>query len=311
MKTVLYVNHGITKACGVYDLGLRHFLSIKDIPEYNIVYAELNDIGSFFATCQQYSPQAIIFNYMDVTLPWVNKTINEYKCPKLCVPHLFSKNNLETFQNSELFNYYIVLDKFSPENEICFKTDRPLTKFKSIMNTRNHVPVIGSFGFALGHKFFDRIASHVNECFDEAIINFHMPRAHFDAVNETGDVIRSCYSAIKKPDIQLNITTNFLSEYEVVEKLNQNDINCLFYESTKDVGISSSLDYLISAQRPVLITGSNMFRSFAPELPIYPNVSLKDIYDDYNHYQNEIEDTYNNSIDNIKNQTKSILDRIL
>lgn len=311
MKTVLYVNHGITKACGVYDLGLRHFMSIKDITDYKITYAELNDIASFFNTCQQYKPDAVIFNYMDVTLPWVNESINEYKCPKFCVPHLFSKNDLQSIRNDVIFNYYIILDKYSPENEVCFKTDRPLTIYYNQNRVRNEIPTIGSFGFALGHKFFDRIAAHVNNCFDEAIINFHMPKAHFDAVNETGSVIKSCYAAINKPGIRLNITTDFLSEYEVVDRLNKNDINCLFYESTKDVGISSSLDYLVSAQRPVLITGSNMFRSFLPELPIYPETTLLQMYNNLEIYESQINQTYKSSVNNIETQTKLILDRTI
>ena len=311
MKTVLYINHGITKACGVYDLGLRHFISIQEIENYNMIYAELNDISSFFNICQEYNPDAVIFNYMHMTLPWVNEEINNYKCIKFCVPHLFSKNNLETFRNDNIFNYYIILDKFSLENNCCFKTDRPLSAYYNNSTQKNAIPTIGSFGFALGHKFFDRIVRHVNDCFDKAIINFHMPKAYFDGINETGNVIRACYNAITKPGIKLNITTNFLSEYEVINKLNENDINCLFYEAEKDVGISSSLDYLVSAQKPVLITGSNMFRSFAPELSIYPETTLTEIYHNFEKYQEQINTTYINSYENIKNQTKSILDRTI
>ena len=309
MKTVLYVNHGITKACGVYDLGLRHFMSIREIENYNMIYAELNDIHSFFNICQEHKPDAIIFNYMNVTLPWANEEVNKYKCVKFCIPHLFSKNNLDMFRNDSIFDYYIILDKFSPENNCCFKTDRPLTAYHNNMSQKNAIPTIGSFGFALGHKFFDKIVSHINSCFDKAILNFHMPKAHFDGVNETGSVIRSCYAAINKPGIQLNVTTDFLSEYEVVDKLNKNDINCVFYEAEKDVGISSSLDYLVSAQKPVLITASNMFRSFAPELPIYPETTLTEIYNNFESYQEQITNTYKNSANNIKNQTKLILDR--
>jgi hypothetical protein len=310
MKKILYVNHSIAKTCGVYDLGLRHFLSIRNIPEYKVTYTELNSLKEYFEMCDLRKPDAVIFNYMPITCQWLNESINQYKCTKICVPHLFIKNNLTSFKN-DLFDYYIILDKNSTEDETCFRTNRPLTVFDNKNISKNTVPKIGSFGFAFTHKFFNRVVAHVNESFDKAEINIHMSKAHFNAVDETGSLTRLCFNEITKPGIRLNVHTEFLKEEDVVQELNKNDINCLFYESHTNLGISASLDYLISAQKPILITGSEMFRSFSDSLPVYPNNNLKEIYNNYYDYQNRITDLYNNTINNIKDETKQIFDRIL
>jgi len=310
MKTILYVNHAIDKACGVYDFGIRHFASIKNMKNYRIIYLETNDIHSFFEKCNSEKIDAVVFNYMQILLPWVHPHINKYKCPKICIPHDFYKDNLTSFKKDSIFDYYIIPDKSTIEDEICFKTDRPLTIYSNNRILKNEIPTIGSFGFALDHKHFDKIAAHTNECFEKAIINFHMPKAYFDSQNQTHGVIEACMNKISKLDIKINITTDFIDEIEVIKRLNKNDINCLFYDRDKNLGISSSLDYLVSAQKPILITESKMFRSFSSKLPIYPETSLKDIYDNFEKFQNETSDCYKNSIQNIVLETENILDRI-
>jgi len=310
MKKVLYVNHGISKQCGVYDLGLRHFLSIKDIDDCDIKYEEIDSINKYFKICELEKPEIIIFNYMPITCSWLNETINNYKCVKICVPHLFTNGDIRSFRNN-IFDYYIVLDKNSISDKICFKTNRPLTVFKSVKKDKNKIPTIGSFGFAFTHKFFNVIVKHINDSMENAIINFYMSKPHFNGGrDETQLVIDSCVKEITKTNIKLNVVTDFMNELEIIKRLNENDINCLFYNEFNNIGISSSLDYLVSAQKPILISNSNMFRSFASDLPIYPNISINDIYKNFDDYQERIKKIYDDSINKIKHETQNILNYI-
>jgi hypothetical protein len=312
MKKILYINHGLTKECGVHSLGVRHFNSIKNIKDYEILYYEIDSIDQYFQICKKENPDGVIFNYMKFTSPWINSNINLYKCKKYCVPHLFYKDNFyfEEDPNKSIFDYFILLDKNSSTTDKVFKTDRPLIEYVNNNKSKNKIPTIGSFGFAFNHKFFNKVVANVNENFDIAQINIHMPKAYFDTSDNTRDVINSCIHEIKKPGIKLNITTDFIDEREVVERLSKNDINCLFFQLETNLGISSSLDYLISAQKPILITGSEMFRAFSPELPIYPSVSIKNIYNNFENYKSQVENIYKNSINSISKNTKDILDRI-
>lgn len=312
MKKLLYINYGITKACGVYDLGLRHYNAIAQSKKYEIVYAEVNTIHHYFNLCEQEQPDGIIFNYLQGLSHWVDRRIHQYKCPKYCVPHDMRANDIDSvFRRDDLFDYYIILDCHSKENDKVFKTDRPLKKFNHINIYRNDIPKIGSFGFALTHKNFHLIAREVNKCFDEAEINIHMPHAYYDQENQTGQVIKECLDEITKLGIKLNITRDFLGEDEVINKLHHNDINCLFYDAPRDLGISSSLDFLVSAQKPILITESPMFRSYSDELPKFPSVSLYDVWENWNEYQEKVITTYNDSEYYIIRETEEIFDRTL
>lgn len=313
MKKILYVNHGQSNRCGVYDLGLRHYLSIANMDEYDIIYREIDTIASYFENCQEIKPDGIIFNYMTVTSPWINGNINLYKCKKYCVPHLFFPNDF-SFQEDPsrtLFDYFIILDKNSEETNTVFKTDRPLTKYNSDVKEKNIIPRIGSFGFGFKHKMMHIITHHINECFDEAEIYMHTPKAHFSHGDEGPEIIRDCTSQITKPGIKIYFSNQFLPEMEVIQNLNKNDINCLFYSEYASQGISSSLDYLVSAQKPIMITNSKMFRSFSSDLPNYPQTSLKEIYNHFDQYRDGVTSIYNLSINKIKQQTKEIFDRTI
>lgn len=310
MKKILYVNYGVTKECGVYDLGLRHYNAIKDIEGYDIIYVEVNDLKEYSAALYGYAPDLVIMNYLAGLSTWLKTHVSV--CPTVCIPHDHRFNDLEShFRRDDLFDYYIILDQYSKETIKVFKTNRPLKEFENTDYYQNKVPKIGSFGFALTHKNFNLITREVNKSFDEAEINFHMPKAYYDFENQTGQVIKECLDEITKPGIKLNITTDFLSEDEVINQLHHNDINCLFYAPDKDLGVSSSLDFLISAQKPILITESPFFRSFAPDLPKFPAHSLLDIWNTWEYKQTLVCNIYYNAINKIKDETKALLHRMI
>ena len=54
-----------------------------------------------------------------------------------------------------------------------------------------------------------------------------------------------------------------------------------------------------------------MFRSFLPELPIYPETSLLQMYNNLEIYESQINQTYKSSVNNIETQIKLILDRTI
>lgn len=308
MKKILYINYGVTKECGVYDLGLRHYNAIKDIEEYEIVYAEVNGLQQYISALFDHMPDLVIMNYLAGLSSWLQYHVSS--CPVICVPHDMRQDDYNLFRRDDLFDYYIILDKNIGTIDHILKTDRPLREFNNTDYYQNIIPKIGSFGFALTHKNFNLIVREVNKTFDEAEINFHMPKAYYDSENQTGQVIRECQVEITKPGIRLNITSDFLSEDEVINQLNKNDINCLFYDGGRDLGISSSLDFLISAQKPILITESPMFRSFSKTLSKFPITTMEEMWENWEVEFMKVETIYRNSISNIKTETKTILDKI-
>ncbi len=316
MKKILYINHGFTKKCGVYDLGYRHFNSLNLSKKYIFKYVEICSHDEYIKKINEESPDAIFLNWMPNLFDFLNNKTKLKDKKIYCIPHLIAKFNEKEYKNfyqnyKNMFDYIIMLDPSSTDIDGFFKTDRPLINFESKHREKNSIPNIGSFGFAFDHKKFDLIVKKTNEEFDEAVLNFYISEAFFNDNHERlNSIIDSCFKQIKKTNIKLNINTNFLSYEELLINLNKNDINCLFYQDNLSVGVSSALDYLLSAQKPIMLSNSQMFRSYSNMIPKF-NESLKDIYDNYEKNLNNIENIYLNSINNILLDTEKILDKTI
>ena len=99
---------------------------------------------------------------------------------------------------------------------------------------------------------------------------------------------------LKDPNITLNITTNFISDDELLEFLAGNDLNIFFYQKYPSYnGISSSIDYALSVKRPIAICRSNMFSHIWNTTPSIcaEDSSLKEIINNgfgpLEHYYNQ------------------------
>ena len=86
-----------------------------------------------------------------------------------------------------------------------------------------------------------------------------------------------CMSKITKPKISLNVTTDYISDEELVTFLSKNDINVFLYDLQPERGQASILDYAISAGRPIGLSNSFMFHH------------LGEFYDKMNLSKNSIE----------------------
>jgi hypothetical protein len=118
----------------------------------------------------------------------------------------------------------------------------------------------------------------VNEEFDEAVINLHMPWAYFGDPKgtETRKIATSCREHNKKPGITLNINHDFLLNEEVLNFLAGNDINLFLYHSCNQ-GLSSVIDYALSVKRPIGITNDSMFKHILKDDILVEKHSIKDL----------------------------------
>jgi hypothetical protein len=146
---------------------------------------------------------------------------------------------------------------------------------------RDIIPIIGFQGFGFPHKGINRIAYKIQEEFDEAIFRLHIPCSFYGDPN--GDSARQRVAEVQqiitKPGIKIEASYDFLSDEEIVKWLNNNTVNCYFYDYLENSGIASSPDYAISARRPIAINNSRMFinlHDLTPSIEIEKN-SLKQI----------------------------------
>jgi hypothetical protein len=68
------------------------------------------------------------------------------------------------------------------------------------------------------------------------------------------------------------ITDHYMSNYELLEWLNESSVNCFYYDKKPSKGISSVIDYALSVDVPIAVTNCNMMRHiFCDEISIEKN----------------------------------------
>ncbi len=309
MKNILFINHGLAKSCGVYAQGVRHFDSLVKSKKFNFIYCEVNSFDELKNNYNKFNPAAILYNYMPIVLPWLNGNIKNLNTKNVCIIHNITQEliNNGQFRYGTLFDFYITLDKSLVVNGDIFKTNRPVYCVDFVEKSLNLENInIGTFGFPFLHKGFQDVVKLVNDNFEKATINLHMTDSYF-CNNETEKILSLCYSKISKSGIKLNYTNEYLSEMEMVKYLQSNDINCLLYQNINGVGVSAAIDYLISAQRPILISKSQQFRNFYKDLPLWPDFDLKYIIENYKYERNRVQNIYDNCV-NTPFETEKIIE---
>lgn len=312
MTTLLYVNHGKGEHCGVHDFGVRHFAAIKDSEKYTAVYAEIDSLTAFLELADELKPDVVMFNYMEMLLPWVSqRPQGGYKA--VVVQHLYDPQSVGPIMNSygSMFDYMVVLDpSLAPQPRI-FPMARPIQRYDATPRPlRDHVQ-IGSFGFGMPHKQFHLVAREVNRCFDNATFNLHMTVGDFTGDYSQG-IIESVNAELTKPGVTLNWTSDYRDETEIIEMLAQNDMNALFYSLPPDnAGLSSSVDYAVSAQRPLLVTDCASFKHVHHGTYQYPSVSFDTIAGNYEWCQNHSFELYERMVGKLQSDTEKFLEAIL
>lgn len=255
MKTILFLNHK-QKQCGVYQYGRRSADILKKAKQFNFVYCEVESRGEYEQFISKNNPEGIIYNYHPLTMGWLGKDILEK------TPHIIHYGLHHEGSITVSFKYNLMVDSTYIDNDNNFSIPRPLFENSPKNNEESTIPIISSFGFGFGNKGFGSIVKLINEQFDEAIIRLHIPFAFYgDSEGKSVQNIHpGCYNEIKKEGIQLQISTEFKSDTELLEFLSSSTINVFLYHEMKGRGLSSVIDYALSVDRPIAITKTDMFR---------------------------------------------------
>ena len=277
---ILFLSHKASR-CGVHEFGLNAAQALKKSARYSFEYRECASSHEYLSAIHEIKPLAVIYNYYVVTMPWLTKKLMaKANLIHIGIMHEVTQEKADS-ANDRFFQYHIGADPtLILRNPIVFKTGRLIPGYESRDISQN-IPVIGSFGFGLKGKGFEKILLTVQEEFDEAIVKFHIPFAQFgdNAGEQARKIADHCQSLIKKDGIKLELSHEFLSKEQILDFLAQNTINVFFYDKYKGRGISSVTDYALAVGRPIAITQSTMFRhlfSCEPSICIEDR-SLKEI----------------------------------
>lgn len=297
MTKLLYVSHRLVEQCGVREFGRQHAAAIDGSAMYDLVFCEVNSAVEYFEYADLVQPDVTFFNYMPQLMPWLADRDGKRELgggKRVVVQHLYSEATVSSIMDGYggLFDAMVCLDpSLNTGDPRVFAQHRPIPRTVPHGELSDRTS-IGSFGFGMPHKNFPLIAREINRCFDDAVFNLHMTVGGF-AGDYSAGILAECQAEITKPGIELVHTSQYLNKNEVIHALSRNHINALFYELNQESpGISSSLDFLVAARRPVLLSDCALFRHVQYQGSRFPETDFAWIMEHYIEMTAQAELTY-------------------
>ena len=315
MKTVLFLNH-MHANCGVYQYGLRLYKIIKSTENINYIYIEIGSLEDYNRCIVSYTGiiDAIIYNYHQITMTWLNNTSIQHAVKNIGIPH----ESIDT-----MFDIICNIDPDGLEDNNHFSLPRPIfenidnilrdksssTETDSFINEYQStgLPIFGSFGFGFDNKGFDKIVMMVNESYDNAVIKLVIPVAHYDPNNMQTiiNMKNKCLQQKTKEGIKIMITHTFFSNDDILRFLASNTMNIFLYDKMNGRGNSSTIDYALSVKKPIGISDSYMFRHIYNDKICLYNTSIAECLQTSTEYCNQYLEKYSHI--NIINKFKDII----
>ena len=250
------------KNCGVYEYGKLTFLNLQKSKDYEYHFIEAHNTQQFL---EQYNSQQYDGAIWNVgPFGWMIEYLNQLS--QQDKPTFVITGHGKCFSFPNVKQYFICDPSFTKTNGYT-ALERPLIEVDGLnKNPPSDIIKIGSFGFGGWKKNFTGIVEAVNQQFSEPVeINLHITYGYWYEYHiSTGiaHTIANKCREISNPNVTLNITHDFMSNYEdVVKFLNSNDINIFLYEPSNDAGISSCIDFALMAMKPLMVNKSIMFQT--------------------------------------------------
>lgn len=258
-------------------------------------YAECGSLEDYWAACKKSAPNVVIINHREDLTPWAAGATN-VEAMVIAVAHNYTPETYTSFVDRLVwsgFDRVLALDPTAPGHPNSIRTTRPLP-YSAIEPLRSWPPRIGTFGFAFPHKGFHTVAAEV-ATLDQATMIVHAPEAYFNGASGapiyTDSLFAACRTQLAPSRHQLHWSSTHLPSDDVVALLARNDVNCLLYEPGQpEAGISSALDYLVAAGKPILVSNCSMFVHAGPSVAWWPITSLADVLADYSKREQAVHD---------------------
>lgn len=264
MKTeahVLFANYGVAN-CGVHQYGRNLLSALQPSRRFAFEHADILTLDDLDAAVARGNYAALIVNYHPQTLPFLSPQMpRRFAMPCIAVMHEMTQTEADRMPRG-LFQYYVMGDPtLRQDHAYVFSTGRIIPAYEN-RKPLPPLPTIGSFGFSVGSKGFQRLVDCVQEEFDDAVIRINIPaNGIIDRDSHLArQQVESCRRRIWKPGVRLEATHHFLDDAELLDFLASNTLNAFLYDYLPKAGISSATDHAMAARRPIAITKSIMFR---------------------------------------------------
>jgi hypothetical protein len=254
---VLFINHR-DKQCGVHQFGRRLYDALERSINYECHYIDPAQESEVDYWLDVLRPNIVVYNfYTGATMPWLSPqriANSRHRFKQTCIFHEVPIEHMG-------FDLIFHQDPSFEGKPGYVNLARPIPRFSAPETATRSTerPIISSFGFGLGGKGFDQLATAVAVEFPDATLRINIPYAKFG--DESGAGARSWAQHIHRHmPKHCHITHDFFTEPELLNWLSESTINCFFYEENYGRGISGTLDYALAVRRPIAITRSYQFQ---------------------------------------------------
>jgi len=250
--------------CSIYESGLMCYNALKLSDKYSLEYCDEPQL-------QESDYDFTVFNFHHITNNWMLPFVHQCKGPTFTIVTEVGHDSNPMPYTSQSFNYYMILDPTIIDTETIFGFPRPL-ELATVRKKENNNIVIGSFGLPTPGKNWEEIVTRTQDEFNEALIRFNIPHASYVPMTqrEIDRIIYSCNRLIVKPNINLQITNDYMSKEELIDWCSQNTINVFLYNRNQ-TGMSATTDQAIASGRPILVSKNDAFRHVLQYLHPYPS----------------------------------------
>lgn len=261
MVQVLFLN-SVNKICGVYQYGKRVYDIIRLDSVITYVYHEISNHHDYVKVLKMHPECAtIIYNYHSVTMHWLNPDTISKNHKNIGIVHESSKEAFDIVYDIDPEGKTYPLPRPLFENiEEIVKSYAVSEEFKKFLDIHDEdTPIFGSFGFGFDFKGYPKMAKLINDQYEKAIIKIVMPKYH-NNLHKENLIMDACKANITKPGIQIYFYREFATDEEILIFLHDNTANAFLFDRLEGRGNSSSLDFALSAKKPIILTNSSMFR---------------------------------------------------
>lgn len=277
MKKGLFVNQRKAQ-CSIYESGRMIYRILSKGKEYKLDYFEF-DTKSIPSTGYDF----YVINWHPHTLKLSEATVKTLSGIKIAIVLEVSLNNPKPF-TPPWFDAYMIIDPTKPRTETNYPFPRPIEKVSKLLPILDEKKLVfGSFGFFTGgeaiiEKRFDEIIHNANKL-GECIVRINLPQGTFTGPVSTLEKIKLYCDGLRriaKPNVDLQITHNYMNEEDLVRWCSQHTMNIFPYYRNRP-GLSAVTDQAIASGRALAVTKSDTFRHIHQHISYYPQQSYQEL----------------------------------
>lgn len=257
MSKILFINTSRIQ-CGVHQYGLNLFKCMAKSDKFDFAYLEAPNLESAIAVYDSFKPDIVICNYHSGASHFLNpdqpRAFNGSK--NICILH----EGLSESYSRGFYDMFIFGDpNWSSANDFKIAIPRFLYPYENKI-PEPEIPTFGTFGFSFPGKDYNRFLDTIQSQYDRAIIKIHSPQNDVMIHDHHRSMLASVMDR-KNSGIEVQFSRDFLDRDGVLNFLASNTANVFIYDKSNYLdGISSVIDYALSAKRPIVVNKCNLFR---------------------------------------------------